>query len=131
MLTHVWKAARRHCRCGIPVHHQPGAGYYFIKDGPKSVFRGNRTCYTFERVAAKPAITPVSGSAKSSNQVQRQDPGWQTLELLPEVTDFARYLVTFEVGLETALTQKVVSASLPGTCTTVNPHGRKENDFRL
>ena len=57
---------------------------------------------------------------------------WQTLELLPQVTDFSNYIVTFEVGLETALTDKIsLRLTIRDIYDSDPAPGRKENDFRF
>ena len=110
-----------------------GAGYYFIKDGKSVLSAEIGPGYTFERVGGVDHnYASLRFGQKYEHKFNDKTRVWQTLEYLPQVTDFANYILTFEVGLETALTEIIsLRISLRDMYDSVPAPGRKENDLRF
>ncbi|HAV65211.1 MAG TPA: hypothetical protein DCY13_22920 [Verrucomicrobiales bacterium] len=111
----------------------PGAGYYFIKNdrtslsgevGPGVVFEkqgGQETTYLTLRLAER-----------FEHRLSDRARIWQSLEWLPQVDDFENWILNFEIGVETQLTEKMsLRAFAQNTYDNQPAPGRKENDLRV
>ncbi|MFO1499157.1 MAG: DUF481 domain-containing protein [Verrucomicrobiota bacterium] len=111
----------------------PGVGYYFIKNqqttlsgevGPGLVIekQGNDTRqYLTLRVAER-------FEHKLNDRVRV----WQSIEFLPQVDDFDNFIINSEVGLDTALTQKLsLKVFAVDTYDNAPAPGREKNDLKL
>jgi putative salt-induced outer membrane protein YdiY len=57
---------------------------------------------------------------------------WQTVEIMPQVNEFANYLVNFELGAESSLTKTIsLRAVLQDYYNNIPAPGREANDIRL
>ena len=57
---------------------------------------------------------------------------WQSIEILPKVSDFSNYFINAEVGVESALTKKTsLRAYVQDTYYSVPAPGRLKNDVKL
>ena len=110
-----------------------GAGYYFIKSGKTILSAEIGPGYTFERRGGDDRdYASLRVAEKYEHKFNDKTRVWQTLELLPQVTDFSNYILTFEVGLETALTDKIsLRLTIRDIYDSDPAPGRKENDFRF
>ncbi|HKI69719.1 MAG TPA: DUF481 domain-containing protein [Verrucomicrobiae bacterium] len=106
----------------------PGAGYYFVKRpntrlsgeaGPGFIYekQGNNTkSYMILRLAEQ-------FEHKFNDRVRV----WQSLEFLPQVDDFNNYILNAELGLESALSEKLsLRTYLQDTYDNVPAPGRKK-----
>lgn len=111
----------------------PGIGYYFIKEkattfsgevGPGGVFErqgGKDNSYVTLRVAEK-------FEHKINDHVRI----WESAEFLPDVSDFDKYVVNAEVGVESGLTKHTnLRVYLQDTYDNQPAAGRKNNDVKL
>ena len=110
-----------------------GAGNYFIKNkrttltgefGPGVIFQhkgGENSTYMTLRIAER-----------FEYKLTERAKVWQSLEFLPQVDDFNNYIVNFEVGIETALTQKMsLRTWIQDTYQNEPAANREKNDFKL
>lgn len=111
----------------------PGMGYYFIKNqktslrgevGPGVVFEkqgGEEDTYMTIRFAER-------WDQKLSDKVKL----WQSLEFLPQVDDWANYVVNAELGVEVVLTKHLRQRTyLQDTYDAQPAPHRKKNDLKL
>lgn len=112
----------------------PGMGYYFIKNekislrgeiGPGAVIEKlggeDWDAYCTLRVAERFEYT-INDRAKL----------WQSIEFLPEVTDFNNYIMNAEVGIETGITEKwALRVVFQDSYDSQPAPGRESNDMKL
>lgn len=111
----------------------PGIGYYFIKKedtrlsgevGPGLVHEkqgGEVSTYLTLRLAER-FDHKLSDRAKL----------WQSLEILPQVDDYENCIINFEIGLESALTEKLsLRTYIQNSYDNQPADGRDRNDFKL
>ena len=111
----------------------PGAGYYFIKNektslrgevGPGVVFEsqaGEEDSYMTIRFAER-------WDQKLSDTVKL----WQGVEYLPDVEDWGRYVVNFEIGVEIQINKHLYQRTYFQDVYNSEPApGRDENDLKL
>lgn len=111
----------------------PGAGYYFIKNGKTLLSAEAGPGYTFERLGGHNRdYASLRIGEKFEHKFNDKTRVWQGLEFLPEVNDFSNYIATLEVGLETALTDKIsLRVTVRDIYNSAPAPGRDKNDFRL
>jgi putative salt-induced outer membrane protein YdiY len=57
---------------------------------------------------------------------------WQSLEFLPQVDDFANYIINAEIGAEATLSTKLALRAVAQDTYDHRPaEGRKQNDVKL
>ena len=110
-----------------------GAGYYLLKSTNTSL-----------RVEAGPGVVFEKQAGVDDNYMtlrfaERWDQKlndrvkvWQSVEYLPDVQDWGRYVVNFEIGLETAIIKHLSQRTyFQDTYNSQPAPGRKENDMKL
>lgn len=110
-----------------------GAGHYFLKNGKTVLSAEIGPGYTFERVAGmNNDYASLRMGERYEHRFNDKTRVWQTLEYLPQVTDFGNYIVTFEVGLETVLTDKIsLRLTVRDMFDSEPAPGREKNDLRF
>ncbi len=111
----------------------PGVGYYFIKEentklsgevGPGFVTEkqgGEASSYLTLRLAER--------FEHKFNDRARM---WQSLELLPQISDYENFVANFELGVESSLTEKLsLRAYIQDTFDNQPAPDRKRNDLKL
>ncbi len=111
----------------------PGVGYYFIKEdntklsgevGPAVIYekQGDETDAYFTVRLAERFDQKLSTRAKI----------WQSVEILPQVDDLENFIVNAELGVETALTEKLsLRTYIQDTYDNQPAAGREKNDLKL
>jgi putative salt-induced outer membrane protein YdiY len=57
---------------------------------------------------------------------------WETVEFVPQVSDFENYVLTAELGIETSISKSMsLRISLVDIYRNQPPAGREQNDLRL
>ena len=86
--------ARRHRGCGLPVHVQPGAGYYFIKDKDTTLAGEVGPAFCMKNWTAKTTLTRRCGwpSALSTNSTITRASGrtWNSCRRSDKSRQFSR-----------------------------------------
>jgi putative salt-induced outer membrane protein YdiY len=111
----------------------PGLGYYFIKNkttflrgevGPGVVFEkqgGDTRTYMTLRVAER-----------FEHQLSKTAKLWQSAEILPEVSNWANYIVNAEIGVDVAINVRwSLRTFVQETYDNEPAPGRKHNDVKI
>jgi putative salt-induced outer membrane protein YdiY len=112
----------------------PGAGYYFIKkeEATLSVEGGPTVIYEKLGSLDGQGFLSVRLGQKYTRKISDKARFWQNLEFLPQVDDLENYIVDFEVGLESQLSEKLSLRTVFQNLYDNQPApGRKGNDMRL
>ncbi len=111
----------------------PGAGYYFIKK-PSATLRGEvGPGFVFEKLGEeyKNFIT-LRLAERYDQKLSDRVKLWEYVEFLPQVDDFANYIVNAEIGLDTSLSKKLsLRTFVQDTYTSQPAAGREKNDIKL
>jgi len=113
----------------------PGVGYYFIKDKKTDLSVEIGPSLITERVGGedKSYMTLRLGE-KFHHPLSDRARIWQTLELLPEVTDIENFIMNAEIGIEADITvdkKLTLRSYLQDTYDNVPAEGRRKNDAKL
>lgn len=111
----------------------PGIGYYFIKK-EKTMLRGEfGPSWIYQRLGDENNdYFSLRFAERFEHQFNERVKLYQTLEWLPELTDWENYLMNFEVGVESALSEKMsVTLSFTDNYNSRPASDRKHNDTRL
>jgi len=111
----------------------PGFGWHLIKNDKVTLDVELGPGYVFQKVGG---VNNDFASARVGNRFtyKLSDTArlWQSAEFVPEVGDFANYLVTAEIGVEADLTKKMTLRTVLQDDYQSRPAaGRKANDIRL
>jgi putative salt-induced outer membrane protein len=111
----------------------PGLGYYLIKStnqflrveaGPGFIWEqlgGEEDSYITLRLAERYERT-LNANVKL----------WQSLEYLPEISDFGNYILNAEIGIDSALTKKIsLRLYVQDTFDSEPAPGRDKNDVKI
>ncbi len=110
----------------------PGAGYYLIKEKNMDLSVEAGPGYIFERLDGEEDNYLVLRIAEKFNyKISERARIWQTAELLPQVEDFSNYLLNFEFGVESDLTESLSLRSfIQDTYDSEPAPGRDKNDLK-
>jgi putative salt-induced outer membrane protein YdiY len=117
----------------------PGVGYYFIKQ-PKLTLSGEvGPGYVFERIYNSDTGEYDNNDYASLRLAERLEWKisetarlWQSVEFLPEITNFENFIINAELGVEADLSRKMaVRLQLLDTYDNEPSPGREENDLKL
>jgi putative salt-induced outer membrane protein YdiY len=124
----------------------PILGYYFIKEANTSLAGEVGPSLITEEVVSK---VPFSGGGTTNRVDENTYVGlrlgerfehkfaggaklWQTLEIIPQITDFDNYILTFEIGVSAPITKKLdARLVLQDVYDHVPATGRQKNDMKL
>jgi len=129
----------------------PGAGYYFIKTEKTTLAGEVGPGYVFERTLNRFNVSTniepdgildhydnndyatIRFAERFQHQISKSARVWQTLEYLPEITDWAEnWILNAEVGIAADIVKNLaVSVVLQDSYDNDPPEGRENNDLRV
>lgn len=111
----------------------PGAGYYFIKN-PNTTLSGEvGPGFIYERQGSDTrGYLSLRVAERFEHRFSKTAKLWQSLEWLPQVDRFSNYILNAELGVETALTERLsLRVFAQDTYDNEPAPGRKKNDLKL
>lgn len=111
----------------------PGLGYYFVKNEKITLRTEFGPAWIIEKLGSEEDNYITLRLAERLDwKLSKTSTLWQSVEILPQVDDFENFLVNAEIGVETALTEKMtLRAFVQDTYDNEPAPGRKENDVRF
>jgi putative salt-induced outer membrane protein YdiY len=111
----------------------PLAGYYFIKDKATTLSAEFGPAVVFQKQdGTSSTFASLRFAERFEHKFSDRARIWQSIEILPKVTDFSNYFINAEVGVESALTKKTsLRAYVQDTYYSVPAPGRLKNDVKL
>jgi putative salt-induced outer membrane protein YdiY len=112
----------------------PGVGYYFIKSPKTQLSADIGPSYVIEKLNGQEADDYVGLrlAERWDHKINDAAKVWQSLEWLPQIDDFENYILIFEVGIETSLTQALKLRVVGQDRYDNQPApGRQSNDISL
>jgi putative salt-induced outer membrane protein YdiY len=122
----------------------PGGGYYWIKEkqttfsteaGPSMIYEkrvGHDNAIPPNTVYTTSAYFTLRLADKFEYKLNDHARIWQSAEILPQIDDFAHFIINAEIGVETGLTKKTsLRIYADDTYDSKPPDGRKKNDLKL
>lgn len=111
----------------------PGAGYYFIKNEKTSLRGEVGPGVVFESQAGEDdTYMTIRFAERWDQKINDRVKLWQSLEYLPNVEDWGKYVVTFEIGVEVQLSKHFSQRTYFQDIYNSEPAaGRDENDLKL
>jgi len=111
----------------------PGVGYYFIKNDTMSLRGEAGPAFVLEKLGSKTHDYLTLRLAERFDwKITATSTLWQSAEVLPQVDRFQNFLINAELGLETALTEKLSLRNvLQDTYKSEPAPNRKKNDVKL
>jgi putative salt-induced outer membrane protein YdiY len=115
------------------VSLSPGLGYYFIKNKTTSLAGEVGPGYVFEKRGGQEDCYPtVRLAERFEHKFNDKARMWQTLEFLPEATDFGNHVINAEIGVAASLSKSLeLSVVLQDTYVSEPAAGRKSNDVKI
>lgn len=111
----------------------PGIGYYFIKE-PKTTLSGEiGPGFVYEKQGRETrGYITLRLAERFEHKLNDRARIWQSLEILPQIDDYENFIANFELGIESALTEKLsLRAYIQDTYDNEPAPGRKRNDLKL
>lgn len=111
----------------------PGVGYYFIKN-TNTFLRGEvGPGFVQEKLGGETdSYITLRIGERFEHKFNERAKLWQSLEWLPQVDNFNRYVLNAEIGLDVALTAKLsLRTFVQDTFNSQPAPGRKKNDIKL
>lgn len=111
----------------------PGLGYYFIKNDRTQLSAEVGPGYIFEKLDDdENDYATLRFGERFEHKLSKTARVWQSVEVVPEITDFENVLVTFTAGIEADITKKLrVQLYVVDIYDNVPAPGREENDLKL
>jgi putative salt-induced outer membrane protein len=111
----------------------PGVGYYFIKNQTTSLRAEIGPGYAFERIGNRDRdYATLRLAERLDHKINERVKLWQSVEILPEVTDFQNYVINAEIGVEAGLTKKLsLRVFIQDTYDNQPAPDRDKNDVKL
>jgi putative salt-induced outer membrane protein YdiY len=111
----------------------PGVGYYFIKTDKTRLSGEVGPGFVTEKQGGRSrSYWTLRVAERFEHKFNEKTKIWQSLEWLPAVDDFNDYILNGEVGLDTALTQKLsLRTFLQNSYDNTPAPGRERNDLKL
>lgn len=117
----------------------PGVGYYFIKKKQTTLDVEIGPGYVWERKYDEVRndydnndYATIRFGQKFQHKFGDRARVWESLEYLPQITDFGRFILNFEVGAEADLTKKLaIRVVCQDTYDSDPAPGRKNNDIKI
>jgi putative salt-induced outer membrane protein YdiY len=112
----------------------PGAGYYFLKETNTTLAAEAGATMVFERLGTNDSSY---ATIRLAERFEHKFDGhgarvWQTVEILPEVDDFANYIVNAEVGVEASISKNLsLQTYIDDSYDNKPAAGRLKNDVKL
>ena len=111
----------------------PGAGYYFIQR-TNTTLRGEAgPAFIYEKLGGETkGYMTLRLAERFDYRFNERVKLWQTLEFLPQVDRFEKYIINAELGVETSLTKKLSLRTFVQDFYHSEPaRGREKNDVKL
>lgn len=115
------------------VTFSPLVGYYLVKE-PRTRLSGEiGPSYVIEQLGGvNSSYAGLRVGQRLEHKFNDRAKLWQAADFMPQVDMLNKYLVTFELGLDTAITDQVTLRTvLRDNFDSIPAQGRKENDLRL
>ena len=112
----------------------PALGYYLVKNDRLKVKVENGPAFIFERLKGAGTANYLTLRVAEEVQWKINDRASivQSMEYLPQVEDFGNYVVNFNLGLSTKITEKAsATITFQDFYRSVPAPGRRGNDLRL
>jgi putative salt-induced outer membrane protein len=111
----------------------PGVGYYFIKTPQTSLAGEFGPGILYEKLdGGYDTYATLRLAERFEHKFNDHARLWQKVEFLPQVDKPDNFLVNFEIGVETALTQKIsLQVYMDDNFANEPAPGRKDNDVKL
>jgi putative salt-induced outer membrane protein YdiY len=111
----------------------PGVGYYFIKNEKTSLRGEVGPGYVFESQAGEENdYMTIRFAERWDQKVNDHVKLWQGVEYLPDVEDWSRYVVNFEIGVEIQITKHLSERTYFQDIYNSDPApDRDNNDLKL
>ena len=111
----------------------PGVGYYFIKNEKTSLRGEVGPGYVFESQAGEEDdYMTIRFAERWDQKVNDHVKLWQAVEYLPDVEDWGRYVVNFEIGVEIQITKHLSERTYFQDIYNSDPApDRDNNDLKL
>jgi putative salt-induced outer membrane protein YdiY len=111
----------------------PSLGYYFIKSEKRTLSGELGLAYMWEEVDGIPNDAPLLRAKQEFEQHFGEDARfWQSLEYLPQLDEFDRYLLNAVAGVESGLTEMLFLRFVVSDRYDSQPgKGLKKNDLRM
>jgi putative salt-induced outer membrane protein YdiY len=111
----------------------PGIGYYFIKNESSRLSLEGGPAFIYEKQGTKSrGYMAFRAGEKFEQKLNEKTKIWQTLEFLPQVDRLSNYILNGEIGIDTALTQKLsLRTFLQDSYDNEPAPGREKNDLKL
>jgi putative salt-induced outer membrane protein YdiY len=111
----------------------PGVGYYFIKTTNTTARAEIGPGYVIQKLGGEEDdYITLRLAERLDHKFSDRAKLWQAVEYLPQVDDFANYIINAELGVETAITKKFkLRTYVQDTYTSRPAKGRKNNDVKL
>lgn len=111
----------------------PGAGYYFIKEERTTLSGEVGPGLVIEKKGDdKDEYLTLRIAERFEQKLWEKARLWQSLEFLPEVTDWSNFIINAEIGVESPLSDALsLRAYIQDTYTSQPAEGREENDIKL
>ena len=111
----------------------PGVGYYFIKNAKTQLSAELGPGYVFEKLDDdENDYATLRLGERLEHKLSKTARLWQSVEILPEVTDFENFLLTFTAGIEADITKKLrVQVYVVDIYDNVPAPDRDQNDLKL
>jgi len=111
----------------------PGAGMFLMKNDTTKLSVEAGLSYVWEDVAnINDDYAAVRAAERLDHQLNKTARIWQSVEFLPQIDDFANYLINAEVGAEAALNSRLnLRLVLQNRYDSEPGEGLEENDLSL
>lgn len=111
----------------------PGLGYYFIKKPVTTLSGEVGPGFIHEKQGGKEdSYMTLRLAERFEHKFNERVRLWQSLEVLPQVDDWGNFLLNFEIGIESKLTEKLALRLFAVDTYDNEPApGRKENDLKV
>lgn len=111
----------------------PGAGYYFVKEKKVTLAGEVGPGVIFERKGGESdTYMTIRFAERFEWKITEKSRLWQSVEYLPQVDDFANYIINAEIGIETAITPKIwLQTYVQDNYVSQPAPGRESNDVKL
>lgn len=111
----------------------PGVGYYFIKNDRTLLSGEVGPGYVWEKKGNhEDDYATIRFAERFEQKLGEKAKLWESLEYLPQIDDWANYILNSEIGVESPLSTALsLRAYVQDTYTSNPAPGRKENDVKL
>lgn len=115
------------------VSLSPLAGYYLIKEAKTHLSLELGPSYVIERLGGvSKSYAGLRAGERLEHKFNDRAKTWQAADITTQVDRFSKYLITFELGVDSAITSQIsLRAVLQDNYDSIPATARKMNDIRL